>query len=410
MILYIISIAYFFLIVEIVLIVKSFSYARRERNTKRPSHCPKAAIIAPHYGWNAQIGESLRPLLNQDYAGEYVVYFVTHAVGESNKDLSYPHLLEIAEEHPGNVRVLLAPNVVDNGHSRSQKVQNLITAIAELPDDVDIIAFVDADVVVQEDWLTLLVQPLQDPRIGATVGARFYQPQSFNLATLSEAIWVNFQIALQGNHPLAMVWGGSNAIRRELLDRGKVLDRWENSAIEDHNLTHAVRDLNLKVHFVPNCIAITQTTNRTWKQVFEFTNRQMIMTFRMGFRIEWGLSLIAFLPKSLIVFASILFMPFYFYHLCPLLLVPIIEIQSYRFFSLNLPHWLRIAPKMRQTIRITSFATPISVLVVGLNALYAIFQKKIVWGGVGYEILSATTCRVLGRVAVRNNDDEKDLN
>ena len=174
-----------------------------------------------------------------------------------------------------------------------------MTAIAELSDDVEVIAFVDADADIRKDWLTLLIQPLQDKRIGATVGARFYHPHALNATSFIEAIWVNFQIALQGDHRLTMIWGGSNAIRRESFEAGKVLQRWENAPIEDHNLTHAVRDLKLKVHFVPDCIAITHTNARTWKQMLEFTNRQLVMTFRMGHRIQWVLSLITFLPKGL---------------------------------------------------------------------------------------------------------------
>ena len=41
-----------------------------------------------------------------------------------------------------------------------------MTAIEELPDDIEVIAFVDADVAIREDWLTLLVNPLQEPDIG----------------------------------------------------------------------------------------------------------------------------------------------------------------------------------------------------------------------------------------------------
>jgi cellulose synthase/poly-beta-1,6-N-acetylglucosamine synthase-like glycosyltransferase len=397
MVTYLIGTVYFFLILEILLIIKSFLYVRRERKTKRPEYTPKAVIIAPHYGWDEETAENVERLLEQDYEGNYEVFFVTHAKGESDYDISYAHLLEIAAKFP-HARVLLAPNIVENSLPRSQKVQNLMTAISALPDDVEVIAFVDADATVQKDWLRLLVQPLQNGDIGATVGARFYMPRTLNFASVVEAIWINFQIALQGDHALAMVWGGSNAIRRELLDAGKVLQRWENAPVEDHNLTHTVRDLKLKVHFVPDCVAITHTGNRTWKQILEFTNRQMVMTFRMGLRTQWACTLFILLPKALIVFASIPF-AFYFNRLLLLLLVPYIEIQSYRLFARNLPQWLRDTPKVRENIRITAFATPISMFVAGLNAVYALFQSKIVWGGVRYEILSATKCRVLGRVA-----------
>ena len=379
------------------LVLQSFLYARRERNAKRPDYTPKVVVIAPHYGWDAQTEQNVRYLLEQDYTGAYEIFFVTHAKGESNSDVSYPHLTKIADEHP-HARVFLAPNIIDNSLPRSQKVQNLMTAIAGMSDDVEVIAFVDADATLQKDWLTRLIQPLQDKRIGATVGARFYHPHALNVASQVEAIWVNFQIALQGDHRLTMVWGGSNAIRRESFEAGKVLQRWENATIEDHNLTHAVRDLKLKVHFVPDCIAITHTDTRTWEQMFEFTNRQLVMTFRMGHRIQWALSLITFLPKGLIVFGCIPLMLFYFQQLYPLLFVPFIEIISYRLFSLNLPRWLRTKPEVRESIRRTSLVTPVSMLIAGFNGLYALFQKKIVWGGIHYEILSATKCRVLGRV------------
>ena len=412
---YLIALAYFFLIVEISLVIHSFLYARRVRKTRRPHYAPKAAIIAPHYGWDAQTEKSVKTLLRQDYAGEYAVFFVTHAIGGSDCDPSYSHLGKIAEEHH-HARVLLAPNVIDNSLPRSQKVQNLITAITDLPDDVEIIAFIDADVTVREDWLRLLVEPLQDPRIGATVGARFYHPHTLNLPSLVEAIWVNFQIAAQGDHHFTMIWGGSNAIRRNLIRDANVLQRWENAAIEDHNLTHAVRDSKLKVHFVPDCVVITHTINRTWRQVLEFTNRQMIMTYRMGLRAQWGLGLVGLLPKAIIVFASIPLLPFYFnwpfnfnrLFLLLVLLIPFIEIQTYRIFSLNLPKVLRDTDGVRDNIRMTSFVTPISMLVAGLNAVYTVFQDKIIWGGIRYRILSATTCQVLGRVSDDTDNQEKD--
>ena len=401
MVTYFIGTAYFFLIVEIFIIIKSFLYAHKERKAKRPDYTPKAAIIAPHYGWDTQTAENAKRLLDQDYDGDFEILFVTNQTGASGYDDSYQPLVEIADGQ-ANMRVLLAPNIIDNSLPRSQKVQNLMTAIEALSDDVEVIAFVDADSTVQKDWLKLLVQPLQDKDVGATVGARFYVPQRLNFASLVETIWINFQIALQGDHSLTMVWGGSNAIRRDLIDVGAVLKRWENAPIEDHNLTHTVRDLKLKVHFVPDCIAVTHTDNRTWSQILEFTNRQMVMTFRMGLKAQWILTLLIFLPKALIVFASIPLV-FHYNRLILVFLVPFIEIQSYRLFSKNLPQWLKDDPQVRENIRITAFATPTSMFLAGMNAVYALFQNKIVWGGVRYEILSATKCRILGRTQPKRN-------
>ncbi len=393
---YIIVTAYFFFIVELLIISRSFLYARRERNRKRPDYTPKVAVIAPHYGWDAETEEHAKGLLHQEYAGEYEVFFVTHERADSGHDVSYPHLCEIAEPHP-NIHVLLAPNIVDNDLGRSQKVQNLLTAIEKLPEDIEVIAFVDADVATQKDWLTLLVNPLQEPEIGTTVGGRFYFPQTWNIASLAESIWVNFQMSFQGDHPLTMVWGGSNAFRREMLEKTQILQRWDKATIEDLNTTLAMRDAKQKVHFVPDCVAVTHTANRTWKQVIEFTNRQVIMTFHMGLWVQWLTSLLVCLPKGLCVFGSI---PFLFHRreLLPVIFIPFLEALSYRVFSKNLPRWLQDMPKVRETIGISSYAASIGIFLAGFNAVYAVFQRKITWGGVRYEILSATKCRVLGVV------------
>ena len=400
---YIIATAYFFFIVELLIISRSFFYARRERNAKRPNYTPKAAIIAPHYGWDADTEAHVKGLLHQDYAGAYEVFFVTHQKADSGHDVSYPHLCEIAEPHP-NIHVLLAPNIVENDLPRSQKVQNLLTAIEKLPDDIEVIAFVDADVAIREDWLTLLVNPLQEPDIGTTVGGRFYFPQTWNIASLVESIWVNFQMSVQGDHRYTMVWGGSNAFRREMLEKAKILQRWNEATIEDLNTTLAMRDVKQKVHFVPDCVAVTRTANRTWHQIFEFTNRQVIMTFHMGLWAQWFASLMISLPKGVCVLGSL---PFLFHRreLLPVIFIPFLEALSYRLFSKNLPRWLQDMPKVQQTIGVSSYMTSVGIFLAGLNAIYAVFQRKITWGGVRYEILSATKCRVLGAVKRKPKDN-----
>ena len=387
---------YFLFILEIILISQSFFYTRRERKRVRPIYTPKVAIIAPHYGWDDDTEEHAKSLLVQEYGGDYHIYFVTHEMVDIGHDISFPHLEGLVKDVP-HANVTLAPNIIDNNLPRSQKVQNLLTIIENLPDDIEVIAFVDADVKIQEDWLKLLVTPLQDSSIGATVGGRFYFPQTWNFASLVEATWVNFQLALQGDHSLTMVWGGSNAFRRELLEKGKILQRWENATIEDLNTTRAVRDVKCKIHFVPDCVAVTQTSSRTWKQIFEFTNRQMIMTCHMGLWTQWLGSLLLFLPKSLLIIGVI---PFLFSRqtLIPVTFIPFLEVIGFHLCCRNLPQWLREMPRVRDTLRISKFAAPFAVFLAGINAFYAMFQRKIVWGGVRYEILSATRCRVLGRV------------
>ena len=388
-----------------ILISQSFFYTRRERKKERPTYTPKVAIIAPHYGWDDETERHANSLLNLEYEGDYHIYFVTHELDETGHDISFPHLQELVKDVT-HANVSLAPNIIDNNLPRSQKVQNLITVIENLPKDIEVIAFVDADVMIQKDWLKLLVTPLQDNSIGATVGGRFYFPQTWNFPTLVEATWVNFQLALQGSHRLTMVWGGSNAFRRDFLEKGNILQRWENATIEDLNTTRAVRDAKCKIHYVPDCVAVTQTSNRTWKQIFEFTNRQMIMTRHMGLWLQWFGSLFLFLPKSVLIIGVI---PFLFSRqaLLSVTFIPFLEVIGFHLCCRNLPQWLMDMPRVRDTLRISKYAAPCSSFLAGINAFYAMFQRKIVWGGVRYEILSATRCRVLGRIKDKKKETSR---
>ena len=401
---YLVGTCYFLLIVEILVILRSFFYARREKRKTSPTFFPKAAVIAPHYGWDFRTAENVKRVLKQDYAGDHLVYLVTNYVGDADYDSSYRPLLELVEGYT-NVQVVLAPNIIDDNLPRSQKIQNLMSVIELLPNDIEIIAFIDADAEIRSDWLSQLVQPLKDPKVGATVGGRFYLVTGKNgflkdLATVTEAAWVNFQLAIQGDHRLTMVWGGSNAIRRKLISQGKVLERWDRAAIEDHNLTFAVRSLNQKIHFVPEAISICHTKHRSWKQVLEFTNRQTIMTYWMRHKIQWAILFMTVVPKTLILF-SVPFLalsmrtPMWLFTLIPFLLL---EIYFYRHSFFVLPDEMKHNQQIRENIKRTSFAIPISGFVAAVNAVWAIFQNEIVWGNVRYRILSDTECQVLGRV------------
>ena len=401
---YLVGTCYFLLIVEILVILRSFFYARREKRKTPPTFFPKAAVIAPHYGWDFRTAENVKRVLKQDYAGDHLVYLVTNYVGDADYDSSYRPLLELVEGYT-NVQVVLAPNIIDDNLPRSQKIQNLMSVIELLPNDIEVIAFIDADAEIRSNWLSQLVQPLKDPKVGATVGGRFYLVTGKNgflkdLATVTEAAWVNFQLAIQGDHPLTMVWGGSNAIRRKLISQGKVLERWARAAIEDHNLTFAVRSLNQKIHFVPEAISVCHTKQRSWKQILEFTNRQTIMTYWMRHKIQWVILFITVVPKTLILFS----LPFlalsmrtttWLFSLIPFVLL---EVYCYRYSFFVLPDEMKHNQQIRENIKRTSFVIPISGFVAAVNAVWAIFQNEIVWGNVRYRILSDTECQVLGRV------------
>ncbi|MFH1277813.1 MAG: glycosyltransferase family 2 protein [Candidatus Eisenbacteria bacterium] len=383
-------------LVELVLLVQAFRYASRTRSRRWAPFHPKVAVIAPHYGWEGGTEENVRRLLDLDYGGSYRVYFVTHR-NERGADSSHDHLRRIAAGD-SRARVLLARNVVDEGRQRSQKAENLLTALEAVDDDVEVFAFVDADAGIDRDWLARLVEPLQDREIGVSTGARFYAPLVPSIVSYTEAVWVNFQIPLYSVPRIGMVWGGSSAIRRDVFDEGGIRRRWERATFEDQHMTKAMTELGRRIHFVPDVLPSHFSGERRWKQVLEFTNRQMAVTYWMGLRVSWVLSLTLLLPKGLVFALTlplVLFEPARFY---PLLAVPLLESGSYLLFAMTLPERIRRDPRIRRTLVLSSLTVPFALLLGGVNGVCAVFKRSIVWGRVRYTNRGPDGCRVLGRV------------
>ncbi|HBL44173.1 MAG TPA: glycosyl transferase, partial [Planctomycetaceae bacterium] len=57
------------------------------------------------------------------------------------------------------------------------KNQSLLQGLSEVSEDVDVVAWLDADVVPHRTWLRDLVQPLQDESVGVASGIRWYAPR-----------------------------------------------------------------------------------------------------------------------------------------------------------------------------------------------------------------------------------------
>ena len=170
-----------------------------------------------------------------------------------------------------------------------------------------------------------------------------------------------------------------------------------------------MRDVKHKVHFVPDCVAITHTANRTWNQITEFTNRQMIMTFHMGTLAAMGHKPHYVSAERYLRFSD----PSHFYfteeNCC---LSPLSLFWKHSAIG-STPKTYRAGSKTcrrcGRQLELPPTLHQFPFLLAGINAVYSVFQRKITWGGVRYEILSATKCRVFrhgkaktGRQRLRN--------
>lgn len=255
---------------------RMYCYVEEELQVTAPNYTPKVTVIMPCKGLDPGFAKNISQLLSQDYCIEgtskrnFEVIFAVATV----EDPAYSVLVDLCAKHPD-----VPSKVVVAGLNarRAQKINNQLTALKQVSDDTEALVFVDSDMVARADFLRYLVLHLQDATVGATTGYRFYIPVKGDWPSLIRALW-NRMSAWELASPLySFAWGGAMAIRRETFDKAKIADHWDQSADDDLSLTCAVKDLGLRVRFVPQCL-VASHGDATLEEVVEWTNRQLILT------------------------------------------------------------------------------------------------------------------------------------
>jgi len=129
--------------------------------------------------------------------------------------------------------------------SCSLKNQAVLIAISQANDSVEIFALVDADGVVEPDWLAELVKPLDEEKVGASTGSRWFAPSNRNMGSLVRQVWNAASLPQMDLYNIA--WGGSLAIKRTTIETCNLLDHWSEAFCEDTLLTRVLRENNLSL-------------------------------------------------------------------------------------------------------------------------------------------------------------------
>lgn len=269
-----------------ILAAANYAYAvKRIHNRHQSRFKPRVLLIVPCRGVDEGFEQNMVALLTQDYPN-YLVWFVVSHRSDPAYDLLSRLLTDRSSRYSAKgTRLLVAGSCT----SSSQKVHNLLCCIDNAPPDVQVFAFADTDVKVGPTWLSDLVGPLANPKVGATTGYRWFIPTRPNLATLTLSC-LNAKVAqMLGQTSFNLAWGGSMAIRVETFHRCSLYWHWQKSLADDLTLAHAARAKGLKIKFVPRCL-VPSFTQVNWRQLFEFGRRQLFMT-RLYSPNTWALTL-----------------------------------------------------------------------------------------------------------------------
>jgi ceramide glucosyltransferase len=372
---------------------------RRRLSSHAGFYTPVSAVICPCKGNEPGLEENLTALTRFDY-GNYQIFFTL----ASNSDPAMKIIERVKAGSQRPVHIVIAGPAQDCG----EKVHNLSCAMGELPEEFEIAVFVDSDVRLPRGWLTKIVAPLQDARIGATTGYRWFIPsRSFGAGGFASAMasaWNASIATLLGDRSREnFCWGGGTAIRRQTFKDAHVLEAWKGAVSDDFALTTALMHAGKPIVFCPECLAATPHP-WTGQSLIEFTNRQILIS-RVYAPRRWMMGAIAHLSYSLTLV----------YAVCVIVAVtaagdPSIQLAMMAFVIVllaaikgalrtiavgeMLPDW---KSQINQSSWVWFMLAPVVPFLFSLNFISSLLTKRIRWRNIRYELVSPTITRVLSR-------------
>jgi cellulose synthase/poly-beta-1,6-N-acetylglucosamine synthase-like glycosyltransferase len=245
---------------------------------------PKTTIILCLRGSDPFLADCITQLLKQDYP-DYSLHIVIDNPQDPAWDVVRSAIATVQRSDQRTIPVQI--NSLRTRYSTcSLKCSALLQAVSELAPDCEAVALVDADTVTHATWLQELVTPLQNPQVGATTGNRWYMPQEEGWGELTRYLWNSSVIVYM--HKYTIPWGGSMAVRAEILRQPKLLQRWQHSLVEDVTLYQVLASQGLAVQPVLSTLMVNRESC-TLPNFFRWLQRQFV--FVRLYHPSWSESL-----------------------------------------------------------------------------------------------------------------------
>jgi ceramide glucosyltransferase len=372
-----------------------FRMVRRRLGSHAGFYAPFVAVICPCKGNEPGLEENLTALTRFEYPN-YEIYF--SLATSLDPALKIIERVKATTDRP--VHIVIAGPPEDCG----EKVYNLRRAVEAVPENLEVLVFVDSDVRLPRGWLTKLVAPLQDPRVGATTSYRWIIPSRSGAEGFASALasaWNASVATMLGRARENFCWGGATAIRRKAFDDAHVLEAWKGAVSDDLALTHALAAAGKPIVFCPECLAAT-THPWTGADLLEFTNRQILVT-RVYAPRQWGMGAAAHVSYSLtLIYAAIVVLglmisgdpwnqPALMTLVVPLLAAMKGAIRTIAVTEL-LPEW---RGPISQWSWVWSALAPVVPFLFTWNFIMSLLTRRIRWRTVRYELVSPAVTRIL---------------
>lgn len=363
------------------------SFQENEQYCYEDDELPKVAIALCLRGADPFLTNCLQALLNQNYP-----QYELNIVVDSKSDPAWKIVTETTSGRT-DIPVKIAPLRIRR-ETCSLKCSALIQAVNELEPDCEVLALVDADTIPHPNWLRELVSPLKNPKIGLTTGNRWYVPGT-QWGTVCRYLW---NVAAVGQmHLYRIPWGGSLAIRTELVHQGQLLKRWEQAFCEDTMLRRVLQEQGLRIESVASLMMVNRE-ECTLPSFRRWVSRQLLNA--KLYHPGWNAILIygtitCLIPTTVSLlgtialltgewtFALLLNSVLYAYFILLLILIELWQRAVRR--KLMLRYELLSTFSLKTSLRLIT-VIPLAQLVCAIALWQAVLTKQVEWRGITYQI------------------------
>ncbi len=357
-------------------------------NSLPDEQLPKTAVILCLRGSDPFLANCLESLLQQNYPQYDLKIIIDH-----REDPAWKIATEtIASLSATNVQI--SPLSIRR-YNCSLKCSSIVQAVSELDESYKIVAFVDADAIVHPNWLRELVSPLADPKVGATTGNRWYLPTGKYWGSLVRYFWNSSAVVQMSLYRIP--WGGSLALKTEVIHETELLERWARSYTDDTMIRRVLANYGFQVKFVPSLLIVNRE-ECDLPRLFDWTKRQMLSS-RLYHPQWWAVIADALqtvlLPNLLLMLsiaalwtqqwdaAALAFISYGSYIVALLLLAIALEIGVTPIIRHNTKVKTKLSPA---TIVRMLFGIPLTHWFYGFALTLSFWMSKVSWRGVTYQI------------------------
>lgn len=251
-------------------------FSKKTSKTAKPADQAMTAVIMSVRGCDPTFEASLTGVLLQQYA-DYQI----HLVVDHQDDPAWNVATEIKSKFDRDDRLFIHAMKTPRD-TCSLKCHSILQALEHLTDEIEFVAFLDADVAPHSTWLAELTGPLQDKEIGGVTGSQWFEPPiPTGPGSLIRSAWNAG--ALVFSVYFANPWAGSFAMRRSTLESANLISTWSKSIVDDGPLKKAIQEQGLKIELAPSLIMINRehcsaayanrwvTRMLTWSRLYEDT-------------------------------------------------------------------------------------------------------------------------------------------